>query len=202
MLTERLQSAATTKEMSARWSNVSINLSFTADFHPGSRQFVELAGRVCANELHDVPYPYAYPDRIILEFKDGRTVFLDEASDQLMNEWKGEGGDAYDTEDTCSPELLNRMISRWLIEGAIEFAAFVEQPGELSFSRLLVRSDGFVEIYWHSNRSEEFWIFENLRPTGIARFVALTPIIPRPETEKRGFRDMTCGLHPVPPTPS
>ena len=51
-----------------------------------------------------------------------------------MNEWKGEGGDAYDTEDTCSPELLNRMISRWLIEGAIEFAAFVEQPGELSFS--------------------------------------------------------------------
>jgi hypothetical protein len=130
-------------------------LKFHSDADPDSTQFVEVDGRVRANELEDVPYPDAYPNRISLEFEDGRSVFLDEASDSLIDEWRGEGGDVYNTEETCSPELLSRMISPWLTEGAIEFAAFAECGGTLGFSRLVVRSDGFVEFYSHGTDATE-----------------------------------------------
>ena len=85
---------------------------------------------------------------------------------KLLNEWQAEGGLAYEWDDPCSPELLSKVISPWLTDGAIEFAAFVQQGDELSFSRLLVRSDGFVETYWHRSKGSKCGVSEIFVPRG------------------------------------
>lgn len=138
---------------------------FHGDFEPGSEQFVEVAGRVTANKLENVPYPSAHPCRVRLKFKDGRHVFLDQASDPLINEWKKRRAHAYEFEGPCSAELLSNEIAPLLLEGAIEFAAFVDGCGEFSFSRIVVRSDGVVEMS-HRSKGSECSVSETFVPRG------------------------------------
>jgi hypothetical protein len=140
-------------------------LKFHGDFEPGSEQFVEIGGRVTANKLENVPYPSAYPYRVRLKFKDGRHVFLDRASDLLMSEWKRQRTHAYEFEGPCSAELLSREISPLLTEGAIEFAAFVDDCGESNFSRIIVCSDGVVETS-HRRKGSECSVSEIFVPRG------------------------------------
>ncbi len=125
-----------------------------ADADLDSIQFIAADGKVCPKGMEAVIDPRLPPDRVTINFRDGRSVFLDEATDSLINEWKDE--DSYDLDcEECDLETLSGMISPWLTEGEIELGAFSLLKLEIiHYERLVIRSDGSVEYLCHSSHGD------------------------------------------------
>jgi hypothetical protein len=99
-------------------------------------------------ETVNVQYPTVVPEREILEFRDGRRYFADEASETIVTEWEDDGckSDA----EPYSPEQLSNLIAPLLTKGTIELVAVAHEKARCAvFERLIIRSDGYAERHRH-----------------------------------------------------
>lgn len=98
------------------------------------------------------------PERHSLKLSDGRRVYADEADEMILKQWEADGGDS-DCEE-CDLETVSRLVSPLLTSGTIELVSFTTmQCFFISHGRLIIRSDGSVELHdiYSTSRVDEEW---------------------------------------------
>lgn len=91
-----------------------------------------------------VQRPTIVPTRGVLAFRDGRRVYLDEASDPTIFEWQDEDNDS--EVEAYTLQQLSAIIAPSLDAGTIELVALGnEQDRYVHLDRLVIRSDGYAE---------------------------------------------------------
>jgi hypothetical protein len=102
-------------------------------------------GYICVSNWC-IQCPMAIPQRVILTFRDGRRIPRDEADKQQIKAWEEEEGDL-DWEE-CDSEWLSKKVSHLITSGALEIVAVGHEAAKHAyFHRLVIRSNGLVEMY-------------------------------------------------------